>query len=219
MTLAEKTLDSTEVCAVLTAELQWFRWPLGLLRWRGLGRRHREASLKADLYRLKGVVEAPDRKDFKSADLLALLNVYTAQFGSYTTLLWQVPALGLAAQAFLLTIALGSPISDDARYIASALSIIIAFASGFLMHNQRGRAINQAELAKRLSYKLSLKDFLGGDFKLDDAVLKKANAQDVWAVDHLIYQGWILCMGLFIIADLLVIVSVSTGRMWITSPH
>ena len=80
--------------------------------------------------------------------------------------------LGLTAQAFLMTIALGMGISDDARIAASALSVIIAWASWRLMHTQRGSAINQAELAKRVSSILSLKQFLGGDFQVDDAMPK-----------------------------------------------
>lgn len=37
------------------------------------------------------------------------------------------------------------------------------------MHDQRARAINHAELAKRTSYKLSLTNLLGGSFGLADA--------------------------------------------------
>ena len=45
----------------------------------------------------------------------ALLAVYAGQFGSYTTLLWQVPALSLTAQAFLFTIALAKDANPGAR--------------------------------------------------------------------------------------------------------
>jgi hypothetical protein len=175
----------------------------------------RTPDLLADLARLKIIIAAPDPPALDDK-LLALLNVYSTQFGSYTTLLWQVPVLGLTAQAFLLTIALGSQISDGARIAASGLSIIIACASWWLMHSQRGRAINQAELARRTSAKLSLKSFLGDDFRLDDAVPPQTNAQDVWDVDHLIYQVWKLCMALFIVADIFIIVSVSAGFKWFT---
>ena len=140
--------------------------------------------------------------------LASLLSVYAGQFGSYTTLLWQVPALGLTAQSFLLTIALMKDTSGGARIVACVLSMIIALASGALMHNQRGRAINHAELLRRLSEKLGLSKFLGGSVELDDGVPKKTNAQNLWAVDHLIYHGWIWCMWLFMIADILIIFAV-----------
>lgn len=136
--------------------------------------------------------------------LVSLLSVYASQFGSYTTLLWQVPALGLTAQSFLLTIALMKDTSGQARIVACALSIVIAVASMSLMHNQRGRAINHAELLRRLSAKLGLSGFLHDSVELDDAAPKQTNAQNVWAVDHLIYHGWMGCMGLFAVADILI---------------
>jgi hypothetical protein len=177
------------------------------------------ATIRADLAHLKEIIEPPSLPNISQmADKLALLNVYTTQFGSYTTMLWQVPALGLTAQAFLMTIALGSPISDDARIAASSLSIIIAWASQNLMHSQRGRAINQAELAKRVSSKLSLKQYLGDNFALDDAVPEKANARDVWDVDHRIYAIWKVCMLIFVAVDIVVITSVVWGFKFFNTP-
>ena len=125
------------------------------------------------------------------ADMVALLNVYTTQFGSFTTLLWQVPALGLTAQAFLMTIVLGaasSSISPAARYAAAALSIIVAFAAGYLMHDQRARAINHAELAKRVSYRLSLTNNAGRElWPRRRGAQQGADAQNVWTTNHVIY--------------------------------
>ncbi len=181
---------------------------------KALGRHPASARLiiRADLEHLKEITESPQGSDIsQTADKLALLTVYTTQFGSYTTMLWQVPALGLTAQAFLMTIALGSPISDDARIAAAALSMIIAWASQSLMHSQRGRAINQAELAKRISAKLFLKQYLGDDFALDDAVPSQTNARDVWEVDHKIYAIWKICMLIFVAVDIVVIISVVWG--------
>ena len=197
----------------LPRDLFWRIWPRS---------GPRAADVQASLRRLKWIAEAPDRlakptdgKDSETDSLLTLLNVYTTQFGSYTTLLWQVPTLGLTAQAFLLLIALGTNNSDAARYTSSGLSIIIALAATLLMHDQRGRAINQAELAKRLSYKLSLKGFLG-DLLLDDATPKLADPLRVWEADHSMYAVWRLCMILFIFVDAAVIVSTALGHTWFT---
>jgi hypothetical protein len=48
---------------------------------------------------------------------------------AFDTLMWQVPALGLAAQAFLLTIAFGTSSSDTARCVAGGLSVVVALVA------------------------------------------------------------------------------------------
>lgn len=146
-------------------------------------------------------------------NLISLLGVYTMQFGSYTTLLWQVPALSLTAQSFLMTIALGYHSSNAARLIASVLSAFIAGASFALMHHQRGRAINHGELAKKLSEKLELAQLLGR-LEVDDAQPKTTNAERVWTVDHIIYQVWKVLMILFSGADIVVLALLVLQLKW-----
>jgi hypothetical protein len=188
---------------------------------RALAEQKRAALIRQGLERMKGFAEAVARHDdskLEPGDMVALLSVYTSQFGSYTTLLWQVPALGLTAQAFLMTIVLGTG-SDAARYLTSALSIIIAFASSRLMHDQRARAINHAELAKRISYRLSITNLIGGSFGLSDAVPRQGvDAQNVWATNRFIYGVWIGCMLLFAVTSALVIIALFSGQTWFAVP-
>jgi hypothetical protein len=92
---------------------------------------------------------------------LSLLGVYATQFSSYSSLLWQVPALGLTAQSFLLTIALTHDSSQGARIMASGLALLIALASVSLMHGQRGFAISYAWFVRRLSIQLGLGKLAG----------------------------------------------------------
>jgi hypothetical protein len=89
-----------------------------------------------------------------------LLTIYAAQFGSYTSLLWQVPALGLTAQSFLLMIALSSG-HQGAVIMAASLSMVIAIASYTLMHQQRGFAISHAHFAGELAGGIALLTDLG----------------------------------------------------------
>jgi hypothetical protein len=84
-----------------------------------------------------------------------LLTIYATQFGSYTSLLWQVPALGLTAQSFLLMIALSSG-HQGAVVLAASLSMVIAIASYTLMHQQRGFAISHAYFARQLATRITL---------------------------------------------------------------
>jgi len=158
-----------------------------------------------------------DGTKFDRDNLLSLLSVYTTQFASYTTLLWQVPALGLAAQAFLMTIVLGSRdnASDGAKFAAGILSNLVAGASIRLMHSQRGRAINQSELAKRVSRNLALNELLG-TLQINDAAPQSTSAEDVWDVNHWTYGLWVTCMAVFVGVDLAVIVSIAAGTTWFT---
>lgn len=50
---------------------------------------------------------------------------------------WQVPALGLTAQAFLFTIAVGGSSSQAARIVASLLAVIVSFLCMTLMARHR----------------------------------------------------------------------------------
>lgn len=151
--------------------------------------------------------------------------MYASQFGSYTTLLWQVPALSLTAQSFLLTIALTNGNGKAAKVSAAVLSAIIAGASYALMHDQRGHAINHGELVKKLSEKLFLKEFLGGDITVKDGVPGTTNAEDVWTEYKqgqksiklnksitlhagLMYGVWKGCILLFLLVDIGIIGSV-----------
>jgi hypothetical protein len=145
--------------------------------------------------------------DGQAALLASLLTVYSTQFGSYTSLLWQVPALGLTAQAFLLTIALSAGNNNLAKVIASVLSILIAVASSRLMHDQRGHAINHGELALRVSKQLRLAPLLG-TLKVEDAEPPGIDAETVWVGwDHRIYGVWRTTLMLFVVADIVVLLS------------
>ena len=151
-----------------------------------------------------------------------MLGIYAGQVGSYTTLLWQVPALSLTAQSFPLTIALGAHNGTAARITSAALSVVISAASYALMHDQRGHAINHGELAMRLSARLELSRLIETSLDhVEDAVPKVTDANTVWTWHHeqagrhrvslragLVYAVWKGCMFLFLLVDVGIIVSV-----------
>lgn len=59
-------------------------------------------------------------------------SVYTAiaaRRTAFDTLMWQVPTLGLAAQAFLLTIAYGPDSSQIARCVSGGLAAVVALVA------------------------------------------------------------------------------------------
>ena len=59
---------------------------------------------------------------------------------SYDLLMWQVPVLGLTAQAFLLTIALGADSARTARICAGTLAVLSSVLSMQLMAKHRWHA-------------------------------------------------------------------------------
>jgi hypothetical protein len=163
-----------------------------------------------------------DELQLNPDNLINLLNVYGTQFGSYTTLLWQVPALSLTAQSFLLTIALGSDTANFARIIVAALSMIIVIASYSLMHEQRGHALSHGEVAAKIAEQLKL-DKLVVD--VDDSVPPRpTDAADLWreqsnrlrniARAGILYNLWRITILLFFAADVLILISASRGYAW-----
>jgi hypothetical protein len=112
-----------------------------------------------------------------------VLGIYATQFGSYTSLLWQVPALGLTAQSFLLMIALSSS-KKGAVIMAACLSMVIAVASRTLMHEQRGFAISHAKFARELAEGIGLGTTLNS---VDD---EDAEPKLVQAGDQVVPMGF-----------------------------
>jgi hypothetical protein len=157
---------------------------------------------------------APETPD----QLISLLGVYASQYASYTTLLWQVPALSLTAQAFLLTIALSHGNGTSAKVIGAALSAVISAASYALMHDQRGHANYFGELARRVSHRLGLSEYLGGTLTIDVGDADRTDADAVWVwlgrseviVPRAgrMYTVWKGCMLIFTFVDVGIIASV-----------
>ena len=119
----------------------------------------------------------------------ALLAVYAGQFGSYTTLLWQVPALSLTAQAFLFTIALAKDVDPEARVVTGILSVVASLMSIYLMFSHRVHAERQGRVAEDLALQLGAQR---GPERYH------RGAAGVWAgVNRGSFALWILGLGLF----------------------
>lgn len=137
-------------------------------------------------------------------------NVYQAlayRRAVYDTLMWQVPALSLTAQAFLFTIALTATTGALARGLAMLLSAAVAASSLQLMAKHRFHESLDARLLEKLERRLGVHDLLGVPPHAHPA----ARAQ---AVDHRIrafqrassFRLWSATMALFLLAALGVLV-------------
>jgi len=172
-----------------------------------------------------------------------LLTIFSTQFNSYTSLLWQVPALALTAQAFLLTIALNSMSTRGTTIVTSALAVLIALASWSLMHDQRGLAISHGcfvqELADEMELDLEvpetendaepwLKEMSGGRLgqigpldllkRLTGKLPKgqQVTAKNVWVVPGVIYHAWRICLLIFMIVNFGIFISALVNFVWWT---
>ena len=112
-----------------------------------------------------------------SADILSHLTLED-------TILWQGPALALAAQAFLLTTALGNDTATFARVISALLAFVTATAAWYLIW-RKGRQVK------------GLEEALGP--KLSGSGLSASIV-------------WMAALVIFALADLLIIDIAVTGR-------
>ncbi|MFE3002219.1 hypothetical protein ACFXG4_45540 [Nocardia sp. NPDC059246] len=81
----------------------------------------------------------------RSPDLELVYLAVADRHLQYETLLWQVPALSLTAQAFLFSIAMGAGNDPVARIASSLLALIVSIISIMLMASHR-LAVRKDEL-------------------------------------------------------------------------
>lgn len=80
----------------------------------------------------------------------AIYAALAARRNQFDNLLWQAPVLSLTAQAFLMTVALGSPVPLYARSVACLLSIVVAFLSVQILTRHRQAEITDAHWLRDL---------------------------------------------------------------------
>jgi hypothetical protein len=85
----------------------------------------------------KDGVESTAPKSASREEMLMQYQLVAGRRQTFDTMLWQVPALSLTAQAFLLVIALGSGSGHLARIAAGLLSAVTALMSAQLLLRQR----------------------------------------------------------------------------------
>jgi hypothetical protein len=133
---------------------------------------------------------------------------------AFDTLIWQVPSLGLAAQAFLLTIAFGAGTSDVARCIAGALSSVVALVAIQTMLKHRLNEITDSIILREME--LSLGIGIGRGTAPHDPPLDRARASGNPRVDDFPTRWrsvtlWIISLLCFATAGAVAIVLTLSG--------
>lgn len=100
----------------------------------------------------------------------SVYTVIAARRTAFDTLMWQVPTLGLAAQAFLLTIAFGTSSSQIARCISGGLAAVVAAVAIQTMLKHRANEKTDNLILKELEIAAGI------------SIASKANPHDAPAV-------------------------------------
>jgi hypothetical protein len=157
----------------------------------------------------------------RSPEQANLLAVLTQRYQEDETILWQGPALALAAQAFLLTIALGKDTTSAGRIISTSLALITALSAIFLVLRKR------QELDDILSEICKYSEDIANAFHLTHATaLKKTSTPEEPRMKEPSRNGvrkilllrsselWLLVLCLFGVGDVLIFVLMGTGRLY-----
>jgi hypothetical protein len=138
---------------------------------------------------------------------LVVYQIVAARRDSYEAVLWQVPALSLTAQSFLLTIALGGGFSPTARQVASVLSLISALASIQLLTKHRHFERVDSKLCEKLEHDLNLKAVCGylPHAKTEDRRHPSDPEPSGW-IALSSFRIWRFLLGLFALAGMVAIV-------------
>lgn len=130
--------------------------------------------------------------------LLAVYNRIGGRFQSHVTIMWQAPALGLTAQAFLLTISLSPDAAGVARAGAAALGCVVGLMSMQLMAKHRLLSHRDHQAIRALEAEL------GVTSPLDTMPLSTS----VWGGRLSSYLVWQVGLALFAAADVAILVGV-----------
>ncbi|WP_377641826.1 hypothetical protein [Oryzobacter terrae] len=147
---------------------------------------------------------------------------------SLDAMMWQTPALGMAAQAFLFTLALGADVADASRVTAAFLSLVLSALVVQLMAKHRRHELLDALLLQRMEQELGFKTGVGttphdrpaarhaDDWETASARLARAlpGPSRFWQASS--FELWMVGQALFAVAALAVALVTLTplGEIW-----
>ena len=89
---------------------------------------------------------------------LAQYSAVATRRGQWDQLLWQVPTISLAAQAFLFTTSLSPEVSAANRILAAILSLVMTYICLQLMHRHRAGELTDSAWLKRFEERFNAAD-------------------------------------------------------------
>ena len=138
--------------------------------------------------------------------LLAVYEAVTARRNTYDSLFWEVPALSLTAQAFLMTIALGPDTARGARVIAAAVGFLMALISVQLFTKHRALERLNSQMAELCERKLGIDRVLGFAPHGSPGEQARAWRPMRWPASMRSYTVWLIGLSLFGVASASILV-------------
>lgn len=167
--------------------------------------------------------EAPLPDGFSQADKLVVWQTVAARRAGLDAMMWQTPALGMTAQAFLLTLAVGAESSRWARLVASFLSLILAVMVMQLMAKHRRNEMLDSMLLEELEQRFGISDVVSFQPHAGPAARPERHVEAVdgrmarstpgprrlWRMSS--YELWMIGLGAFALAASVIFVVAAIG--------
>jgi hypothetical protein len=99
--------------------------------------------------------------ELSQSDKVIVWQTIASRRAGLDSMMWQTPALGMTAQAFLITLALGAGSSRWARLLAALLSLILALMVMQLMAKHRRNELLDSVLLEELEGRFGVATLLG----------------------------------------------------------
>lgn len=143
----------------------------------------------------------PSENDGSSTSSEKVYDHVCARWQHADGLQWQVPSVGLAAQAFLFTIELGGSSTTEARIIAAVLSIVLNAITIQLMTRHRRSCVYYSKWIERFE-----REHFGCDDAHPHAFNNDAHPAGGWSGGTSSYRVWLSALPTMGIASAAIIV-------------
>lgn len=162
----------------------------------------------------------PDEQNVPSrAELYFVYQSLESRRATYDTMVWQTTAISLAAQSFLLTLALGRDSRSAVRIVAALLSFAISLMTMQLMAKHRWGEILDSQLLENLETELGFQAVFGvlPHNKLDKRIplttspKNRKRLESTWTRRRSSYRIWQFGLMLFGLTSLGIVVLVAFG--------
>lgn len=163
------------------------------------------------------------------SDHVIVWQTLASRRAGYDTMMWQTPALGMTAQAFLFTLALNQDSTRWARLIAASLSLALSLMVVQLMAKHRRHEALDSLLLRKVEARLGLKSLVGvaphghPNERPPDHIQKVTSSlrrctpgpKKFWAMSS--FELWMFGQYLFAAAALLILVTSASPAIGIFS--